>query len=309
MAPNPEPRRHPRTKSFPGQRDLTIIYQTETGPSVMAAKLLDFSDRGMKVELPSMLSAESSVEVIGDIEGAASAQPLRRLGSVRWCSETGNGRFVAGLSIQFVADGSGPGEAAKESEATDYYEILQLSRNANPDTIQRMFHILAKRYHPDNKETGNAELFREVAKAAHVLTDPQLRAAHDARLGAQSRNRFKIIEASQTSQTSQTSLTSRGVEAEKLKRKGILALLYGRRFTDSQHPSLGLLDLEQMLDCPREQLEFTLWFLKESKWIKSGDNARYEITLQGVLIAEEEKMYPLRPPALQLSAAKHEEKS
>ena len=77
MALNPEPRRHPRTKSFPGQRDLTIIYHTESGPSVMVAKLLDFGDRGMKVELPSMLPAESSVEVIGDIDSFALALGAR----------------------------------------------------------------------------------------------------------------------------------------------------------------------------------------------------------------------------------------
>ena len=294
MAPNPERRQHRRTKSFSGQRDLTIIYETESGPSVMAATLLDFSDRGMSVELPSLLSAGSSVEIVGDVEGAAGPQPLRRRGSVLRCSAAENGRFVAGLSFQSVADGSGPDEAAKESEAADYYEVLQLSRNAHLDTIQRVFRILAKRHHPDNQETGNPKLFRELVEAAHVLTDPRLRAAYDARLDAQSRNRFKIFETWQT---------SRGVEAEKRKRKGVLALLYGRRLTDPQHPFLGLLDLEEMLDCPREHLEFTLWFLKESKWIKTSDNGRYEITLQGAVAAEEEETYPVRPPAHQLPAA------
>ena len=186
--------------------------------------------------------------------------------------------------FESIADGSGPDEAAKESESVDYYEVLQLSRNANPDTIQRVFRILAKRYHPDNTETGNAEFFREIVEAARVLTDPELRAAYDARLGAQSQNRFKIFETWQT---------SRGVEAEKRKRKGILALLYGRRLTDPQHPSLSLRDLEEMLDCPREHLEFTLWFLKESKWIKSADNGRYEITYQGVLSRGGEGDVPL----------------
>jgi curved DNA-binding protein CbpA len=203
---------------------------------------------------------------------------------------------VAGLSFQPIADSSSRDKAAKESESADFYEVLQVSRHANPDTIQRVYHILAKRYHPDNIETGNSKLFREIVEAARVLTDPELRAAYDARLGLQDQNRFKIFDTWQA---------SRGVEAEKRKRKGALALLYGRRVTDPQHPSLGLRDLEQMLDCPREHLEFTLWFLKESKWVKTGDNGRYEITLQGVVSAEEETL-PLRPPAHQLSAYREE---
>ena len=295
MSPDPE---HHRTEPFPGQRDLTINYQAETGPSVMVAKLLEFSDEGISVELASLLSAGLSVEIVGDIEGAAGPQPLRRRAFVRRCSAAGNGRYVAGLSFQSISDGSSPDEAAKESESADHYEVLQLSRNANPDTIQRVFRILAKRYHPDNIETGNPELFREIVEAARVLTDPQLRAAYDARLGVQSQNRFKIFETWQT---------SRGVEAEKRKRKGILALLYGRRLTDPQHPSLGLRDFEEMLGCPREHLEFTLWFLKESKWIKGSDNSRFEITCQGVLVAEAEEMSPLRPAVPQLSAPKEEE--
>ena len=295
MAPDPE---HHRTKPFPGQRDLTIKYQAETGPSVMVAKLLEFSDEGVSLELASLLSAGLSVEIVGDIEGAAGSQPLRRRGLVRRCSADANGRCVADLSFQSNPDGSGPDKAAKESEPADFYEVLQLSRNAHPDTIQRVYRVLAARYHPDNIETGNAELFRQVVEAFRVLTDPQLRAAYDARLGVQSQNRFKIFETWQT---------SRGVEAEKRKRKGILALLYGRRLTDPQQPSLGLRDLEEMLGCPREHLEFPLWFLKESKWIKGSDNARFEITCQGVRVAEAEQTSPLRPAVPQLPAPKEKE--
>ncbi len=42
----------------------------------------------------------------------------------------------------------------------DYYETLQISPNADADTVQRVFRMLAQRFHPDNKETGNADRFR-----------------------------------------------------------------------------------------------------------------------------------------------------
>ena len=299
MADNPERRPHYRAKALQGQRELTIIYQTGSGPSVIAAKLRDFSDEGMSVEVSDLLPVGAVVEIVGEIEGLAHPQPLRRRGAVERCSAEGGG-FVAGLAFEPIVDGSGRSRVLKEEEASDFYEVLQLSRNADPETIQRVFRILAKRYHPDNTETGDAETFREILEAAHVLCDRQMRAAYDARLGLRDQRRFKIFETSQSSQ---------GVEAEKRKRKGILALLYARRLTDPKHPSLGLRDLEAMLECPREHLEFTLWFLKESKWIKAGDNARYEITLLGVMKAEEDETFPTRPQTLMLPPPKEGEGS
>ena len=46
------------------------------------------------------------------------------------------------------------------SEQADYYELLQISPNAEPETIHRVYRLLAQRYHPDNRETGNAQKFR-----------------------------------------------------------------------------------------------------------------------------------------------------
>ncbi len=38
---------------------------------------------------------------------------------------------------------------------TDYYEILEISPNANSETIERIFRYLAMLYHPDNQDTGD----------------------------------------------------------------------------------------------------------------------------------------------------------
>ena len=44
-------------------------------------------------------------------------------------------------------------------EFVDYYELLQLSPNADDDLIHRVFRHLAKKCHPDAGD-GNAERFR-----------------------------------------------------------------------------------------------------------------------------------------------------
>ena len=54
----------------------------------------------------------------------------------------------------------------------DLYEDLQLSPNASAETVERVYRLLAKRYHPDNQDTGNAQKFSEVHAAYELLTDP-----------------------------------------------------------------------------------------------------------------------------------------
>lgn len=61
----------------------------------------------------------------------------------------------------------------------DLYEILEVSRDASPDEIKKAFRRLARKYHPDNKETGNEEKFKEVNFANEILGDPKKRAAYD----------------------------------------------------------------------------------------------------------------------------------
>src|SRR3954469_8272323 len=62
---------------------------------------------------------------------------------------------------------------------TDYYEILEISPNANSETIERIFRYLAMRYHPDNRDTGNESRFSEIVEAHNTLRDPVKRAQYD----------------------------------------------------------------------------------------------------------------------------------
>lgn len=63
----------------------------------------------------------------------------------------------------------------------DYYEVLGVARDADPDTIKKEFRRLARETHPDaNPDDPAAEArFREIAEAYEVLSDPQKRARYD----------------------------------------------------------------------------------------------------------------------------------
>lgn len=63
----------------------------------------------------------------------------------------------------------------------DFYDILDVARNATDDEIKKSYRKLAMKYHPDrNPDDPTAEdKFKEVKEAYEMLSDPQKRAAFD----------------------------------------------------------------------------------------------------------------------------------
>src|SRR5258705_2420893 len=94
---------------------------------------------------------------------------------------------------------------------SDYYEVLQVSPNAQQETIQRVYRMLAQHYHPDNADTGDTAAFNEVLEAYRVLSDPEKRAGYDVEYKIASGLKWKIFEDVGSMQ---------GLEAERRKRLG-----------------------------------------------------------------------------------------
>ena len=65
------------------------------------------------------------------------------------------------------------------ADKRDLYETLGVNKSASKDEIKSAYRKLAKKYHPDNHETGNAEKFKEVQEAYDILYDDQKRSAYD----------------------------------------------------------------------------------------------------------------------------------
>lgn len=62
----------------------------------------------------------------------------------------------------------------------NYYDILGVSKDANPEDIKSAYRKLAKKYHPDiNKEPGASEKFKEINEAYECLSDPQKKSNYD----------------------------------------------------------------------------------------------------------------------------------
>ncbi len=62
----------------------------------------------------------------------------------------------------------------------DYYEVLEISRDATEQEIKRAFRKLAMKYHPDRNKSPDAESrFKEINEAYSVLSDPQKKQTYD----------------------------------------------------------------------------------------------------------------------------------
>ena len=77
----------------------------------------------------------------------------------------------------------------------DYYEVLQVSPSAEPETIHRVYRLLAQRYHPDNQQSGNAERFRILHEAYTVLNEPERRARYDITYAEKNQQRWRLAAA------------------------------------------------------------------------------------------------------------------
>ena len=162
---------------------------------------------------------------------------------------------------------------------TDYYELLQISPNAEPETIHRVYRLLAQRFHPDNRETGDALRFRVIHDAYSVLSDAEKRAQYDVFHQRQRQDRWKLVNAGTRSETD--------VDIERITRLTLLEVLYTRRRVEPQDPGLYDRDLEELIGQPREHMEFTVWYLIQRGLITRGEQSRLMITVHGVDYLEE----------------------
>jgi DnaJ domain/PilZ domain len=254
----------------------------------VAAQIFDLNEIGLGVQTEQPIPPNATVMVHRRLGEDGSASKIRA--RVVRCDAVSGG-YRIGLAFESGPEASGPpGDALP-----DYYEVLQISPNADPDMIHRVYRLLAQRYHPDNTTTGDEQAFRALTEAYRVLSEPEQRAAYDVNLHATRQHRWRIFDQRAATQ---------GKSAERSKRRGILELLYTQRLNQPEKPSLNLRDLEDLLGCPREHLEFSLWYLKENGLVVRTDNGRYAVTVKGVDWAEtEEAAASLREDRLLTGAA------
>jgi curved DNA-binding protein CbpA len=167
-----------------------------------------------------------------------------------------------------------------EDQSLDHYETLQISPNADPDTIQRVFRLLAQRFHPDNKDTGNPDRFRALHEAYSVLSVPEKRAQYDVHHQALRAERWRFAASVKSNDD---------FEIEQQLRCTVLEILYARRRAEPGNPSFSPFELTQLTGQPREHFEFTVWYLSQRKLVTRDDQSRLTITADGVDFVEQNR--------------------
>jgi curved DNA-binding protein CbpA len=184
-----------------------------------------------------------------------------------------------------------------DEKRIDYYEVLQVSSNAEPETISRVFRMLAQRLHPDNQQTGSENRFREILEAYNVLSDPEKRARYDVMHEQQRKDRWRLVASG--------AHTENDFEMEQIVRNAILEALYTKRRLNSAEPGIFYREMETLIGRPKEHLEFTIWYLMQKKWVVMDDKSRLLLTVDGAEHLEQTYQSNLQQKRLQ---AKNEPK-
>jgi curved DNA-binding protein len=157
--------------------------------------------------------------------------------------------------------------------AVNYYDLLQINPRAEIETIDRVYRILASRYHPDNQQTGDAERFRMLTDAYQLLKDPVKRKEYDRQFEVNPAGPLPIFLGKEFTE---------GIDSEAKIRIGVLCLLYSKRRANPDYAALSLLDMENIMAFPRERLLFALWYLRAKRYVLQDDRSSFIIAAEGV---------------------------
>lgn len=179
-----------------------------------------------------------------------------------------------------------------EQIPVDYYEVLQVSANAEPETINRVYRMLAQRFHPDNQATGSEPRFRALLEAYTVLSDPEKRARYDVAHQRQRQDRWRLVSAGAQAEND--------FEMEQAARLTVLEVLYTKQRLETDNPGVYMTELEKLSGRPREHLGFTIWYLVQKKLVTRSDDSRLLLTAEGADHLEQnyrDKLQKKRLPA------------
>jgi hypothetical protein len=256
-----------------GAGELAVICElaadrTET----IRAKLLDIHETGCGLELHSPLKTGANVTLTGGLALTGNVALLEVRGQVAWCRMKSLYTYRVGIifsqPLAFTADSP---LSLQASSPVDYYEALQLSPNAEPLIIRRMYEVLDRYCHPERGEHPDSSKHAAVTEAFRVLSEPASKAAFDAQL-RQRMDRRRIFEQTDPADT---------IQAEQVKRRAILRTLYISRMNDPDHPGLTSAEIAESLGNPPESIGFALWYVREHGWAVRTEG-RYAITAGGV---------------------------
>lgn len=169
------------------------------------------------------------------------------------------------------------------------YELMGVTPSASQEAIALRFRSLARRFHPDNADTGNRRKFEAILHANETLKDRAKRAQyhkdnahHLPPLSTELDEGPGDEGEQQHSNGDGEFVDGLGIERDVAIQNNLLTMLYLQRRRSTREPGIGNAELERLSGCPHEHLEFHIWYLREKGWIARGDDGLLAITVDGV---------------------------
>ena len=164
----------------------------------------------------------------------------------------------------------------------DHYVVLGVDPRANSETIQHAYTTLAAKYNPKGTEPDK-EKFGAINQAYEVLSDIELRGEF---------NKLKGLEEEEGGPKFSGLPFFESLGREARLRAVMLCVLYDRRKAKPFTPSLTLRQLEAIIAATSEELNFTIWYLKQRGLVLSDDKSTLQITCDGMDFLEANRPEP-----------------
>src|SRR5437867_12696193 len=108
--------------------------------------------------------------------------------------------------------------------------------------------------------------------AYRILSDPEKRAAYDVKYDQNRATVLKLFDEASASDS---------FDSDRRVCEGILSLLYVSRRRDPDRGGVGIIQMERLLGCPSQHLEFPLWYLRQKTWVECPRNGLIATTAAG----------------------------
>jgi hypothetical protein len=240
--------------------DVELIWKSEAGSRMFeCGRIADVSDTGLAVVCPQPLAASTNIILRAPGMGFVAMGQVR---NCAWC------RTQYRVGIHFV-ERAPISPSAMEPDA-DYFDVLRAGAAGQFEKVEKLYRTLAFKYHPDNMDTGNAEVFLRMKEMFRILSLPKPQ--------------------QEESSISRPYAGFKGVEAYKEqrgRRLAVLGLLYHKRAEDYRNAAISADDLENLTGIGKDQMGFVLWYLLEKGAVTLGGySSDYTISAAGVDLME-----------------------
>lgn len=159
-------------------------------------------------------------------------------------------------------------------EKQDHYAVLGVQRDATSGAIAAAYHALANKYHPNTPRTGDRAMFAKLNLAYETLSDPAARAEYDKLTSP------AVVEREAPRFTGEGFFSR--LRLENHRRLAALCVLYDHRQKNPARPTMTFRELEPLMTLDADELNFSLWFLRQRGYVMIDDKSSIQITVDGM---------------------------